>query len=278
MAAEGPPRAALVAMRCRSRTGDPDTATGLEVLGEALARRLGLRARSIGTPRSSVLADPRAELARARGCMLEAGGQIDDALDAGVTPVLLAGDGAISVATLPTIARRRPDARVLWLDAHACFHAPAATGVSLERMALAGACGHWETGWPDVLPAARLVLCGTRVIDDVERGRLSSPPVRVIGTTLETLVHLQHALDGSATYVHLDVDVLDDEAMPVPDPVPGGLPVEKLLDLLDAVADSCEVVGLQVCGFAPHAGRGPAGPDDEALADVVVSTLEPLLV
>jgi len=86
-------------------------------------------------------------------------------------------------------------------------------------------------------------------------------------------VHLQHALDGAPAYVHLDVDVLDDEAMPVAGSVPGGLPAEKLLDLLDAVADSCEVVGLQVCGLVPDADRETG----EALADLVGSVVDPLL-
>ena len=263
--------AALVAMRCAAT---PDTASGLDVLSATLGRRLRTDARAIGTPRVAGPADPAAELARARGCLLEAGGQIDDALHAGTLPVLLAGDGAISLATLPTVARRRPDARVLWLDAHACFLTPGSEPPPpLERTSLAGACGGWDTGWPDVLAPERLVLCGTRVIEDAERERLAAVPVRVIGTTLETLVHLQHALDGAPTYVHLDIDVLDDEAMPVSGSVPGGLTVEKLLDLLDAVADSCEVVGLQVCGFAPQ-GEGEA---DEPLAAVVASVLDPLL-
>ena len=268
------PPAALVAMACRSTSRDPDTARGLQVLAGALGRRLGGPARRIGTAPALALADPVADLARARGCLLEAGGQVEDALDAGARPVLLAGDGAIALTTLPTVARRRPEARVLWLDAHACFHTPdAAPNRGLEQMALAGACGRWQSGFAGALDARQLVLCGTRSIDAAERELLASPPVRVVGTTLETLVHLQHALDGAPTYVHLDVDVLDDEAMPVPAPVPGGLPVEKLLDLLDAVADSCEVIGLEVCGFV----GGPGVHDDEALAEVVVSALDPIL-
>jgi arginase len=259
--------AALVSMRCRS-TLRPDTASGLDALAGALGRRLNKDARAIGTPRD----EPAAEFAEVRGCLLEAGGQLEDALDAGVRPLLLAGDGAIALTTLPAIAGQRPDARVLWLDAHACFHLPAA-GRRLERTALAGACGRWDTGFAGALAPERLVLCGTRAIDDGERGRLDAPRVRVIGTTLETLVHLQHALDGAPTYVHLDVDVLDEAAMPLAESVPGGLPAEKLLDLLDAVADSCEVLGLEVCGFAPS-GEIEAR---EELAEVVGSVLEPLL-
>ncbi len=264
----------LIAMRCRSTTSDPDTAGGLERLGAALGHRLQASPRTIGSAAPARHADPREDVSTSRGCLLEAGGQVEDALDAAVRPVLLAGDGAIALTTLPAVVGRRPDARLLWLDAHACFHVPGdAVDPRLERMSLAGACGRWPSGFAGTVAADALVLCGTRAIDDDERERLAAPRVRVIGTTLETLVHLQHALDGAATYVHLDVDVLDDEAMPVAESVPGGLPPEKLLDLLDAVADSCEVIGVEVCGFAC------AGDDDrdEALADVVVSALDPLL-
>lgn len=264
--------AALVAMRCRTSLDEPDTVTGLDALGEELARRLRVPVRAIGTPSADPPADALAELARARGCLLEAGGQVDDALDAGATPVLLAGDGAIALATLPTVARRRPDARVLWFDAHACFQVPdGAMGPGLERTALAGACGRWESGWPEALDTDRLVLCGVRTMNDAERAGLADGSVRVIGTTLETLVHLQHALDGAPTYIHLDVDVLDEAAMPVAAPVPGGLPEEKLLDLLDAVADSCEVVGIEVCGFAPGGAR------EAELAEAIGTALHPLL-
>jgi arginase family enzyme len=258
-------------MRCRA-TDDPDTAAGLDVLGAAVARRLQGAVRTIGTPQALTRGVALADLDASRGCLLEAGGQIDDALDAGARPMLLAGDGAISLATLPTIARRRPDALVLWLDAHACFHDVDA-GAPLERTALAGACGDWDSGWPDQLAAASLVLCGTRAIDDPERRRLEGRSVRVIGTTLETLVHLQHALDGRPTYVHLDVDVLDPEEVPVADPVGGGLAPEKLLDLLDAVADSCEVVGVEVCGFTATRDVGRT----RDLAEIVASAIDPLL-
>ena len=260
--------AALVAMRCRTSLDEPDTVTGSTPSARSWPAACASRcARSARRPPSAP-ADALAELARARGCLLEAGGQLDDALDAGATPILLAGDGAIALATLPTVARRRPDARVLWFDAHACFQVPdGAMGPGLERTALAGACGRWASGWPDRMTAERLVLCGVRAMDDAERAGLAEGPVRVIGTTLETLVHLQHALDGAPTYIHLDVDVLDEAAMPLAAPVPGGLTEEKLLDLLDAVADACEVVGIEVCGFAPGGAR------EAELAEVIGTAL-----
>jgi len=263
---------ALVSMHCRPGPAGADGTGGMDALATALGRHLDeVSARWIGSDPGSVAADPLEELAWAHGCLLEAGGQVEDALAAGALPILLAGDGAIAMSTLPTVVRLRPEVRVLWLDAHACFHAPGTGGApSLERMALAGACGRWPTGFAGTVPGAQLVLCGTRRIDELEREPLAALSVRVIGTTLETLVHLQHALDGAPTYVHIDADVLDEEDMPVREPVPGGLPVEKLLDLLDAVSDSCEVVGVQACGL-------PGGAQAPIWGERLASVMQPLL-
>src|SRR4051812_30261277 len=83
-----------------------------------LAEVLGVEPRRIGSPD-----EPRKEhwsesLRDGRGCLLEAGGQVDDALAGGNFPLLFAGDCAIAVTTLGAVHRHRPDARVLWLDLH----------------------------------------------------------------------------------------------------------------------------------------------------------------
>ena len=93
-----------------------------------------------------------------------------------------------------------------------------------------------------------------RDLDAGERELLERSDATVIGTTLETLVFLQNALDGAPTYIHLDCDVLDPEFMPAEFPAAGGLTEEKLYDLLDAVADACEVVGVEVTAM-PVPGR-----------------------
>jgi arginase len=256
---------AVTALRCRTSDRTPKAAAGAERLAHELAQRLAVRPRMVGT-----LADPREQrydedLADSRGCLLEAGGQVDDALDAGTFPVLCAGECSIAVTTLPTVGRLRPDAKVLWLDAHGDYNTPETSPTGyLGGMALAGACGAWETGFNGTLDPARVVLCGVRELDEGERDLLERSPATVIGPQLETLVYLQNALDGAPTYVHLDLDVLDPEVFPAQFPVPGGLTEEKLYDLLDAVADSCEVVGVEVTSC-----EGPP----ELAADV----LDPLL-
>ncbi|MEJ7715939.1 MAG: arginase family protein [Thermoleophilaceae bacterium] len=266
--------ASLVALRCRISDRDAGPMRGVDALAGPLGERLGAAPRPIGTP-----AEPRAapwgdDLAEARGCLLEAGGQVDDALAAGRLPVLLASDCAIGLTTLPAVARHRPDARFLWLDAHGDFNTPGTTASGfLGGMALAGACGLWDAGLAEPVDPARVVLAGARDLDGPEREALERSEVTVIGASLETLVYTQNALDRAPVFVHLDLDVLDPEFFPAWMPAPGGLSPDKLYDLLEAVAGECEVIGVEVTDA--HA------PEDEGQARAMVATamhvLEPLV-
>jgi arginase family enzyme len=260
---------AVTALRCRTSDRSDRASRGAEALARALGDRLGVEPRMVGE-----LADPRTQgweddLRDSRGCLLEAGGQVEDALSAGSFPLLTAGHCSIALTTLPTVARLRPDAKVLWLDAHGDYNTPSTTPSGfLGGMPLAGACGEWDAGLngDGAVDPARVVLCGVRDLDEGERALLERAAATVIGPTLETLVALQNALDGAPTYVHLDCDVLDPEVMPAEFPAPGGLTEEKLYDLLDAVADSCEVVGLEVTALN--------APDR---AERIAELIEPLL-
>jgi arginase len=268
-------RPAVVGLRCRTGDRTPAAMRGAEALALAFGDRLGVAPRLIGSVGDAAPQRYDADLAASRGCLLEAGGQVDDALSAGVLPVLTAGDCSIALTTLPTVARLRPDAKVLWLDAHGDFNTPQTTeSAYLGGMALSGACGMWETGFEGAVAPDRVVMCGVRRLDAGERDLLERTRVTVIGPTLETLVYLQNALDGAPTYVHVDLDVLDPEAFgAVQFPEPGGLPVDKLFDLLDAVADLCEVVGVEITNFS-----APADARDTAhLAALASRPITPLL-
>jgi arginase len=273
--------ATVVAMRCRTAERSGGAAAGVDTLAHTVGRQIGLRPRLIGSPQTVQRQSYEKDLASSRGCLLEAGGQVEDALSAGSMPVLVAGDPAIALTTLPTVARLRPEARVLWLDAHAAFHTPQTTLTGyLGGMALAGACGVWESGFEGAMPSGRVVLCGVRELEAGERENLEQEGVTVIGPSLETLVFMQNALDGAPVYLHLDVDVLDAKTMPVSHAVKGsgGFDDGKLLDLLEAVAESCEVVGIEVTGF--EAREGDREEDEEATvmaAEVIAGVLDPLL-
>jgi arginase len=265
----------LVALVCRTADRTPGAVRGVQTLAPLIGKRLGVEPRTIGTP-----AEPRAsgyedDLRDSRGCLLEAGGQVEDALTGGRVPVLAAADCSIAVTTLPAALRHRPDARVLWLDAHGDYNTPDSSGSGyLGGMCLAGACGEWDAGLGETIAAERLVLAGVRDLDDGERELLERSDATVIGASVvETLVAVKNALDGAPVFIHLDLDVLDPEEFPAAVPAPGGLSSDKLYDLMEAVADDSELVGIEVTAF-----EAPNDADELAdAAETAMRVLDPLL-
>jgi arginase family enzyme len=212
-----------------------------------LAEALGVEARFIGEPEEPRKQHWKASLEENRGCLLEAGGQIDDALAAGNFPLLITGDCSIGLTTLAAVGRHRPDARVLWLDTHGDFHTPETTSSDfLGGMALAGAVGLWDAGVAPPFPADRLVLAGVAELGDAERENIERSGATVVGAGLDTLVAVQNAIDAAPVYVHFDSDVLD------------SIRADKLYDLLEAVADESEIVGVQL-NIEPQYVEGTAG-------------------
>jgi arginase len=235
-----------VAMLCRISEHYPTAV-------RELVTALDVDARFIGEPSEPRKQNWKAALEENRGCLLEAGGQVDDALAAGGFPLLIAGDCAIGLTTLAAVRRHRPDARVLWLDTHGDFHTPETTESEfLGGMALAGAVGLWDAGVAEPFPADRVVLAGVSDLDPPERENIERSGASIVGAGLDTLVAVQNAIDAAPVYVHFDSDVLD------------SIRADKLYDLLEAVADESEIVGVQV-NIEPEHVEGTAG------------SLEPLL-
>jgi arginase len=265
----------LVALRCRTADRFPGAPRGVEALAPLVGRALGVEPRFIGSTAEVRETRYENDLRESRGCLLEAGGQVDDALAAGDVPVLLAADCSVSVTTLPAVARNRPEARVLWLDAHGDYNTPDTSGSGyLGGMCLAAATGEWESGLADPVPAERVVLAGVRDLDGGERELLERSAATVIGSSVvETLVAAKNALDGAPVFVHLDLDVMDPEQFPAAVPAPGGLHPDKLYDLLDSVLEDSELVGLEVTAI-----ELPEDEEERAVAiETAMHVLEPFL-
>jgi arginase family enzyme len=269
-------KVSLVSLVCRTADRTPGGVRGAQTLAPLIGKRLGVEPRTIGTPGEPQENGYEQDLRDSRGCLLEAGGQVDDALSGGRVPVIAAADCAIAVTTLPAVLRHRPDAMVLWLDAHGDYNTPEISGSGyLGGMSLAGACGEWEAGLSDTIAADRVVLAGVRDLDGGERELLERSDVTVIGSSVvETLVAVKNALDGAPVYIHLDLDVLDPEEFPATSfPTPGGLSSDKLYDLMEAVAEDSELVGVEVTAF-----EAPGDPDELAdAAETAMRVLDPVL-
>ncbi|MBA2514050.1 MAG: arginase family protein [Solirubrobacterales bacterium] len=265
----------LVALQCRTSDRTPGGGRGARALADEFGMRLGIEARVIGSPAEPREAPFAADLIDSRGCLLEAGGQVDDAMARGDFPLLLASDCSIFMTTLPSVLRHHPEARVLWLDAHGDFNTPETTPSGfLGGMCLAAACGRWETGLlPEetsaALDPARVTLCGVRDLDPGERVGLELAGVPAVARPSE----VADLVRGVPVYLHLDLDVLDPGIFPAQFPVAHGLSRAGLRTLLAEVARATTVVGAEITAFE--------APEDESersrLAELVGDAVEPLL-
>lgn len=266
---DGPlsPEVAVVGLLCRTSDRSGFTGEGARALAEAVGERARTGVRLVGTPGEPRETTWEEDLREGRGCLLEAGGQLADAFHAGRFPVLCAGACSICVTTLPVVARDRPDAFVLWLDAHGDFNSPRTSPSRfLGGMCLAGACGVWETGFEGpALDPARVVMCGVRDLDGGEQVLLETHGV----SRIERPSRLADALAGREVFVHLDLDVLDPTVLPgTAFPAPGGFSAEGLARILGEVAAAARIVGAEVTGCPGPEGAQVAAPIVDALLPV----------
>jgi arginase len=146
----------LVAVQARISEQTPKDLRGVRALAPALARRLSLRPATIAGREGPFGDTPWSEdLEASRSILGAAGDRVADAVGADEPCVTLASDCSLALGTLPALARAEPDAKMLWLDAHADFETPRTT--TGGRTGARGACRRTRCStssraWP---PAAR---------------------------------------------------------------------------------------------------------------------------
>jgi arginase len=218
----------------RARTSDRTDGAGAGA--QALAEALG--GRVLGEPSPGRPRDWSEDLPEARPVLELAAAEISAALDQGELPLLTASDCSICIATMPTVARRVPGVRFLWIDAHGDFNTPDTTPSGfLGGMCLGAACGRWDAGWPDTIDPASVSFLGVRDLDPGERVEVEAAGV---GSGVP---------DDGPVYVHFDCDALDPSVMPVQFPVPGGMQAGEVQDVLAALVAAGRLVGLEVTAF-----------------------------
>ena len=253
--------ARVVALLGRTSDRSALGAAGAAALGAALAQRLGVELLEVGVagaPRDGPWAD---DLRDGRAAIAAAGTALAAALDAGELPVLLAADCTVAIATVPLVAAREPEARLVWLDAHGDFNTPETTASGfLGGMCLSAACGRWDAGFPGAFDPARVVLGDARDLEHGERLELERAGVALVAPG-----DMAAAVRGERVFLHIDLDVLDPSEMPFSFPAAHGLSLDALRSALAAVASATELVGVQVTSIAP----GAAGRLADALEPVL---------
>jgi arginase len=272
------PRTALTVFTGRAGDRNERGAAGTRRLGAAISRMLGLRPLELGEPRPPLGAGWAEELAAARPELAALRARVARAFAAGDRPLTVMPRCAAALATLPALAAARPDAVLVWFDAHGDGHTPATSASGyLGGMVLPGAAGLWESGLGAGLDLGQVVLVGGRDLDPAEEELFARFGVSVLAGGHDLPVRLRAALAGRPAYVHLDCDVLEPGLVPTEYEAPGGLSLDDLREALMAVAAG-PVLGMEVAEFAaawPDGRPGDPAPLVAALAPVLEALRPP---
>ena len=249
-------RPALTVFTGRTADRNERGMAGSLVVGLALARRLGLEPARIGEPEAPVAGGWREQLTAASPWLRCLSAHYDALLRDGNTPLLTTmGRCASALATLPVVARYRPDAAIVWFDAHGDCNTPSTSSSGyLGGLVLTGAAGRWETDWKDNtglggdLDLANVILVGARDLDPAERALIDAGTIALVPTGDGLPERLRSAIAGREVYVHLDCDVLNPGIVPTEYAVDGGLSLDDLSTAAQVLAD-CGLIGLEIAEF-----------------------------
>lgn len=259
----------------QGRAGDRNerALAGSVLLGDAIAAQFELVQHLIGQPQPPLQRRWDGELAAARADLGRLAHAYRELFSKQDRPLAVIGRCAAALATLPVVARHRPDGCVVWFDAHADSNTPTSLPHPyLGGMVLSAAAGLWDSGLGAGLSLTNVVLVGSRDIDPDEQQLIDSGRLRLVSVGAELPARLATAIAGRPVYVHLDCDVLEPGIVPTEYLSPGGLTLPELRAAFAELARH-EVIGLEIAEFeATWPDRsGPACPD------ALVAALAPVL-
>jgi arginase len=185
---------------------------------------------------------------------------------AGRLPIVLAGSCDASLGVLAGL--EHSSCGVIWIDAHADFNTPeSSVSGFFPGMSAAVIVGHCHASlWADAgdstpVPEERVAMLGTRELSpDAERERLERSRIHVVPWR-DGLPHadVEAALDAVSglvdqVYLHVDNDALDPAVAPgiVDEPVPGGLSLEQLEEVVRAVTVRFRIRAATLATYTPE--------------------------
>ncbi|MFC6357426.1 arginase family protein [Luethyella okanaganae] len=172
------------------------------------------------------------------------------------------GDCAVSLTAVEhAMVRTGGDLAVVWFDAHPDLNTPesspsgAFNGMVLRALIGEGVRGLIPDAGARVLPE-RIVLGGLRDVDPGETRFLAEHGLMAIDTddlqSPELLVEAVRETGASRVFVHIDLDVLDPSTIAgLASPLPFGLSIETLTELVTALRAEFPLAGASIVGFSP---------------------------
>lgn len=178
----------------------------------------------------------------------------------------IGGDCGVDLAPVSHAHRAHPgDLALVWLDAHADLNSPESSQTgAFHGMVLRAILGD---GFPSMvldnpLTAERIVLAGTRSLDESEAEFIAESGIRMIAPddlTPDSLVAAIAATGASAVYLHVDLDILDPaEFASLGYPEPFGVSAVALIESIRAITARFTLVGAAITEFAPSSPEAAA--------------------
>jgi arginase len=184
-------------------------------------------------------------------------------------PIVLAGSCDAALGVLAGFEHSA--CGVVWIDAHADFNTPeSSVSGFFPGMSAAVIAGHchaelWaQAGDATPVPEERIAMLGTRELSPAaERERLERSRIRVVPwRDGRPQGDVEAALDAVAAgvdevYLHIDNDALDPAVAPgiVDEPVPGGLSLEQLEDVVRGATARFRLRAVALTTFTPARDR-----------------------
>jgi arginase len=239
-------RLALTTFRGCSADRNERGMQGTVLLGRAIGARTGMQCTMIGSASAPSAGNWDRVLESARPGLLELASTYGQLMSAQRVPITTFARCACAIATLPVVAQHRPDAVVVYFDAHGDVNTPAvsATGY-LGGLVISAAAGMWDSGFGEGLELAKVVLVGARDLDPFERELIDSGRLRNVTPGPRLVERLAAAIGAAPVYIHIDCDVMDPGIVPTEYTVPGGLSLADLRAVCELLARN-EIVGVEI--------------------------------
>jgi arginase len=268
---------ALTVFQGRAGDRNPRGVAGVLAVGAALEVRMGLPAGHVGVQAPPLAAGWSEELEAARPGFEALAARLDAVLADGKASLVTQGRCAASIATLPVVLRRNPEALIVWFDAHGDCNQPAHTTTGyLGGMVLTAAAGVWDSGLGQGLSLADVVLVGARDLDPCEAALIAAAGgPRLVAPGPGIARRLAAAIGDRPVYVHLDCDVLNPGLVPTEYSVEDGLSFADLRETCAVLARN-RVIGLEIAEFEEVFVETGAPGDVDALLDALAPLLERL--
>jgi arginase len=185
--------------------------------------------------------------------------------------LVLAGDDTAAIGVVSGLQQADgANARIgiVWVDAHGDFNTPETSysGI-LAGMPVAILAGLAGPVWREAaelaapIPTDRIVLAGTRELDDKERELIGSTDVRIVPAgelrARDRFVGVMAWLAGRCDilYLHIDLDVLDPRFVPSSStPSADGLTIDGLVVVIATVLNTAKVAAVTLSSLNPGAG------------------------